>query len=124
MTADSERCPRCSSDRVIAGHASGANGPAGFCFGELRLSHSLKGSLPIGRSDAAAAAAAGTPNAHACCDCGLVWSEVDATELRFRLREGGTAEIKHRLRLDQAPPTPDGRPVFPRRGGRDPDAAG
>ena len=122
MTADSGRCPRCSSDRVVAGDLHGGNVTVHFDLRGLRLSRALTGSLPlVAREDPTVAPA---PNAHACCDCGLVWSELDATELRFRLREGGSDEIKARLGLDRAPPTPDGRPVFPRRGGRDRDAAG
>ena len=122
MTVDLERCLRCSSDRVVAGHLLGGNIHVGFHFGGLRLTKALSGSLSLGGPDRTAEAP--VASARACCDCGLVWSDLDATELRFRLREGGTDETRRRLRLDEAPETPEGRPVFPRRADRNHDPAG
>ena len=122
---DQECCPRCGSNRVVGGHIAGGNiiihfAPDGLGF-LAQLAGAFTSALPLGGRGAATAGRAGF--AVACCDCGLVWSELDASELRSRLRESGTDEIKARLELDNDTPTPDDRPVSPRRGGRDRDGA-
>jgi hypothetical protein len=76
---EAERCPRCSSPRVVHGalHLRG-----GFRPQELRL-FSLSFQVPgVPVSTAAAACAA----------CGLVWSQLDAAVLRQKLHDLGNGD--------------------------------
>jgi hypothetical protein len=83
-------CPKCQSARVVEGkHFNWIAGGSAQYFQpkELRL---LSGSSHIRIKKSGFLA---------CADCGLLWSEVDATELQSLLSESGDKKVKTRLGL-------------------------
>ena len=83
-------CPKCQSRRVVEGkHFNWIAGGSAQYFQpkELRL---LCGSSHIRIKKS---------GFHACADCGLLWSEVDATKLQSLLSESGNKAVKARLGL-------------------------
>jgi hypothetical protein len=83
-------CPKCQGARVVEGkHFNWIAGGSAQYFQpkELRL---LCGSSHIRINK---------NGFLACADCGLLWSEVDAKELRALLSESGGKKVKARLGL-------------------------
>ena len=86
----SSTCPKCQSARIVEGrHFNWIAGGSAQYFQpkQLRL---LSGSNHIRIKKSGFLA---------CADCGLLWSEVDVTELQRLLRESGNKAVKTRLGL-------------------------
>ena len=78
-------CPRCQSPHTVAGQLLGERGRAlGFKPVSVRF-WTFKPTMV-----ALSAPPLLGPNATSCTACGLVWSEVDPTQLRDVLRAAGT----------------------------------
>ena len=87
MSTKSPVCPRCANSQVARGAFRGERGsayafrPVGLRFWTFRPK--AVPLLPRGLWE---------PNAMGCLACGLVWSEVDAVQLRTVIERAGTDE--------------------------------
>lgn len=92
MSSSITACPRCSSRRLVRGELFGDGGT------RFKADHVTLSALRLGVTVA--------PSARACAECGFLWSEVGAHELRTHLGRLATPEVK--AWLDEKPDRPLG----------------
>ena len=78
-------CPACGSDRSVQGHLNGGGVAVAFVPEGLRYAPRGGGRVPMQRV------------VRTCSECGLVWTMLDAVELRERLDAAGTDDTRRWL---------------------------
>ena len=88
MAMNIPKCPKCGSTHTVKGRILG-QGDAGLGF--VFRAHSLKALRLLGTDLSI------PKQAFACCDCGLMWLEINAKKLTKIIKTKGTDQLRKQI---------------------------